>query len=164
MGLVKHKDRCPRGSAKVVAFIDWWDVEGPFPIVILRGATTDKLQLEEYAKGRKHLADGSWVVVDKAAVVTNALRAADSAHGHAAGIDAHPVREFFDSGGVKSIYLGDEKDPEAREEALRRFATYDELAREHGLEAGDRFPGLCDRPHVADPAWKTLPLAPGVSA
>lgn len=162
MGLVKHKERCPE-NAKVKAFFDWWDVNGPFPIVILRGTTTDALQAAEFAKGRKRLADGSWVVVDKAAVVTNALRACDSAHGHAAAADAHPVRSFFDSGGVKLIYLGDEHDEEVRAEALRRFKMYDDLAKQHGLETGENYPGICDRPHVCDPEWRKLPLAPGVS-
>ena len=163
MGMVKHKERCPPNT-KLRAFIDWWDVHGPFAIVILRGTTTDQLQAGEYAKGRKELPDGSWIVVDKEAVVTHALRACDSAHGHAAGLDAHPVRELFPNGNVRLIYLGDEKDPAVRTEALRLFKVYDDLARGHGLEAGDTFGTLVDRPHVQDPAWRMLPLAPGVTA
>jgi hypothetical protein len=163
MGLVLHKERCPE-NAKLRAFVEWWDVDGPFQIVILRGTTTDVLQLNEYRKGRSQLANGQWIVVDKNAVVTHAHRAADSAHGHAAAFDAHPVRALYASGGVRLVYLGDEADEEVRREALKRFRTYDDLARGHGLEAGDMFKNLVDRPHVQDPGWRSLPLALGVSS
>lgn len=163
MGMVRHKERCP-ANPKVKAFVDWWDVHGPFIIVIVAGNRDDENQLEDFKKGRKKLPDGSWLVVNKAAVVTHALRAADSAHGHAAAIDAHPVRALYDSGGVRLIYLGDEKEDDVRAEALRLFKIYNNLARAHGLEAGDVFPNLVDRPHVQDPAWRTLPLAPGVAS
>lgn len=163
-GRVLHMERCPR-NAKVRAFLEWWNVSGPFAIVVLRGTTTDELQEKEYAKGRSKLPDGSWVVSSSADVVTRALRAADSAHGHEAGADCHPVREFFPNGAVKLIWLGSAKDgdAEAQAEGLRLFAEFDRLAREHGLEAGDRFPGICDRPHIQDPDWRHQPLAPGVS-
>lgn len=161
MGQVHHKERCPN-NAKVRAFFDWWDVHGPFALVIVTGDRTDLEQLEDYRKGRRQLADGSWVVFDKSKVVTNALRAADSAHGHHAAADAHPVREFYPSGGVKLIYLGDEADPEVRAVALRRLEQYADLAEQHGLESGRHYPGIADRPHVCDPAWRTLPVAQAV--
>lgn len=161
MGLVYHKERCPQ-NARLRAFVDWWDVSGPFPIVIVAGDRTDQEQLEDYRKGRGQLASGQWVVLDKSAVVTNARTAADSAHGHRAGIDCHPVREVYPGGGVKSVYLGSETDPAVRAQAVRRLEEYDRLAKEHGLETGELYPGICDRPHACDPEWRKLPLGPGV--
>lgn len=163
MGLVSHKERCPN-NPKLQRFIAWWDAQGPFPITIVFGNRTDDEQLIEYAIGRAKLADGSWAIIG--GVVTNAQGAKDSAHGHEAAIDCHPVREFFPSGGVKTVYLADKKKepPEVYEEAVRRFAMYDELAKQAGLETGENYPGICDRPHACDPRWKELPLGPGVSA
>lgn len=159
---VLHAERCPP-NPKLSAFVAWWQAFGPFEIVILRGTTTDALQLQEYRKGRSQLAGGQWIVVDQSKVVTHALHARDSAHGHAAAFDAHPVRELYPNGNVKLIYLGDEPDLESRTEALKRFKVLDDLAKDYGLETGVDFPGLCDRPHCSDPDWRTLPLAPGVS-
>lgn len=162
MARVFHKERCPP-NPKLQAFVAWWEAFGPFDLVITRGTTTDELQKGEYRKGRMQLASGQWLVIDKRQIVTNALKAKDSAHGHAAAFDAHPVRELYQNGNVRLIYLGDEPDEPTRTEALRRFAVYDSLAEQYGLETGKDYTGLNDRPHVADPAWRTLPLAPGVS-
>lgn len=157
--LVSHPERCPP-NMKLLGFISWWKANGPFPIVIVSGSRNDAQQLVDYARGRKCLPDGEWVVVDQAQVVTNARTAGESAHGHDAGIDCSPVREFFPMGGVRLIYLGDGSEPPTvHAEALRRFRVYDELAREHGLETGEKYPGICDRPHACDPNWRNLPLS-----
>lgn len=162
-GLVHHMERCPP-NVPLRAFFADWDLNGPFAIVIVRGSTNDALQEIEYAKGRKRLPDGSWVVVNQADVVTNALRADDSAHGHDGGADCQPVRELYPNGGVKSVYLGNPKlePPDVVAEAIRRLDLYDSIAKAHGLETGEKYPGICDRPHVCDPNWKSLPLTTAV--
>lgn len=162
-GLVHHMERCPP-NVKLREFFAWWDVSGPFPIAIVRGSTNDTLQLELYAQGRKRLPDGSWIVVNQAEVVTNAQTAEKSAHGHDAAADCQPVRELFPNGGVKSVYLGNPKiePPDVVAEAIRRLDVYDSIAKAHGLETGEKYPGICDRPHACDPDWESLPLTTSV--
>lgn len=161
--LVVHMERAPK-TGPVRDFLNWWAASGPFSIVVTSGARTDADQEADYAKGRMKLPDGTWVVSNKAAVVTHALRAADSAHGHVdAAADCHPVREWYLSGLPRLVYTGDEADVATRAEAIRRLDEYDRLAELHGLETGRHYPGLCDRPHVCDPKWKSLPLNPGVT-
>jgi hypothetical protein len=153
--LVYHPERCPP-NAKLKAFISWWQSAGPFPIVIVTGSRTDKQQAEDYAKGR--------TVPGKK--VTNAQFARQSAHGHDAGIDCQPVREVYaPPGGVKTVYLGDPElePPDVVAEAVRRLTEYDRIAKTFGLETGENYPGICDRPHACDPNWPTLPLGPGVA-
>ena len=151
--LVHRPEVCPE-NPKLRAFVAWWEVQGPFAIKLLRGNTTDNEQLKLYGQGR-------WL---PGKVVTNAKTAASSAHGHAAAIDAHPVRELYGNGKVKLIYLGDEPEEAVRAEALARFrAMADIAAQQFGIESGRDFPGLKDFPHLQDPDWKTLPLAPGVA-
>jgi len=165
MGRVHHAERCP-SNPLLISWVSWWDVHGEFDIVIVAGDRTDAEQLVDWAKGRKRLADGSWVVVDSSAVVTNALGAKLSAHGHRSAIDMHPVRELNIYGGVASIYLGDVKReaPEVFAEGLRRWRIIIDSAKRMGLASGEDFHGLCDRPHLHDPAWETNPLGPGVAA
>jgi hypothetical protein len=154
MTLVYHSERCPPNS-KLQTFISWWQLSGPFPIVIVTGSRTDAEQAADYAKGRT--APGI--------IVTNARLAKDSAHGHQAGIDCQPVRELYPSGGVKLVYLGDPKveTPDIVAEAIRRLDEYDRIAKTFGLETGEHYPGVCDRPHACDPDWKSLPVGPGVA-
>lgn len=167
MTLVYHLERAPK-AGPVREFLDWWAVHGPFPIVVTCGERTDKDQLEDFKKGRMKLPDGSWVILKAEEVVTRALRAADSAHGHVdSGADCSPVREAFPPpGGVKSIYLGNPKRelPEVAEEGKRRLTEYARLAEEHGLESGRTYPGLGDLPHICRKDWREQPLAPGVAA
>jgi hypothetical protein len=159
--LVYNEEACP-DNAKLKAWVEWWKVNGPFPIKITEGRRDDEAQLKRFEKGRGKLSSGQWIVVDKKAIITNAMRAFDSAHGHDAAIDCYPVRELYPSGGVKLIYLGDEKDLAVRAEAQKRLDRMAELGIEHGLESGRSFP-FPDKPHLQDPAWRTLPAAPGVA-
>lgn len=135
-------------------------------IVIVTGDRTDAEQLIDYAKGRQRLPDGSWVVVDASKVVTRALGAKSSAHGHRSGLDFHPVKALLPNGNVASIYLGDAKveSPEDFAEGLQRFKIVIATAKAMDLESGEDFQGLCDRPHLQDPAWAMNPLGPGVAA
>lgn len=146
------------------AWISEWRLTGSFDIVCLRGTTTDALQLLEYSKGRRRLPDGSFVVIDASAVVTHALKASTSAHGHAAAGDFHPVRELFSGGDVKLVYLGTEADPAVRAEALSRFNAMADHGERFGLHSGRLFPGLADCPHLEVPGWAELPLAVGCAA
>lgn len=149
MKLVHHAERCPN-NPRLLAFVAWWSEHGPFPITIVRGDTTDAQQWDLYQQGR----------TKPGKVVTNAPSAEKSAHGHSGAFDAHPVRELFASGGVKSIYLGDEDDHVVREEALRRLNAFADLVEEHGLESGRDFEDLKDLPHAQDPDWESRPLNP----
>jgi hypothetical protein len=153
MAHVFHEERCPR-NVLLLAFIAQWKVTGPFDIVITYGERTDLQQAALYILGR----------TTPGRIVTQAQFARDSAHGHRAAIDCLPVREVFPMGGVKSVYLGDELELDVRAEAQRRLGIYCKLVRLAGLESGEDFPGLHDQPHAQDPAWRTLPLGPGVAA
>lgn len=153
MILVHHAERCPP-NPKLQAFVAWWQTHGPFAITIIYGSRTDADQAELYAQGRT--APGK--------IVTNAKTAGSSAHGHDAAIDAHPVRDTYATGGVRLIWTGDETDPAEKAECDRLFAAYIELGKMHGLESGENFPGLRDRPHLQDPEWHSLPLAKGATS
>lgn len=160
MGQVIHMERCA-SAEPVRRFFTWWNVHGLFPIVLLTGKRDDALQLVDYAKGRKQLPDGSWVVVDASAVETNAQTADQSAHGHDAANDFAPVRELLPNGLVKSIYIGDPKkeDPEIYAEALRRYRIVIDIAtKQFDLESGETYP-FVDRDHLCDKKWRELPLA-----
>ena len=152
MKLVHHEERCPENK-KLKAFIAWWKVNGPFAITIVFGSRDDKAQAELYAQGR----------TKPGKVVTNSKTAGSSAHGHDAAIDCHPVRETYASGGVKRIWTGDETEPAEKAECDRLFAAYIQLGRMAGLESGEDFPGLRDRPHLQDPEWHSLPLTKGAT-
>jgi hypothetical protein len=147
--LVHHAERCPN-NPKLRTFIEWWRLHGPFAITIVHGDRTEAEQLKLYAMGR--------TLPGK--IVTHARSAAETAHGHSGAIDCQPVRELYPTGGVKSVYLGDEKDPAVRAEALRRLNIYADLVEEHDLESGRDFPDLHDLPHAQDPDWKSRPLNP----
>lgn len=166
MGQVSHKERCP-DNAKLKAWVDWYDVNGTVPIVLVTGDRNDAEQLVDYAKGRRRLPDGSWVVVDASKVVTRALGAKSSAHGHKSALDFHPVKKFFPNGGVQEVYLGDAKleTPEDFAEGLQRFKIVIATTKAFpGIRSGEDFVGLCDRPHLEDEGWEQNPLGPGVAA
>lgn len=152
MMLVHHEERCPE-NAKLKAFIAWWKVSGPFPIVIIFGRRTDQEQRKLYAQGR----------TTPGKIVTHARTAAESAHGHDAAIDCVPVRETYSTGGVRTVYTGDEPDDPSKAEALRRLNQYADLGEQHDLESGRDFPGLHDLPHLQDRAWRTYPVVPEVN-
>lgn len=147
--LVHHAERCPPNPL-LQAFIAWWQVSGPFPLVVTFGNRTEAEQLKLYAQGRSL----------PGKIVTWARTAAESAHGHSGAIDCQPVRQLNPAGGIALVYLGDESDPEVRAEAQRRLNIYADLGEQHGLESGRDFPGIHDTPHLQDPAWKSRPLNP----
>lgn len=149
-GQVFHIERCPT-NPKLQKFVQWWAVNGPFPIVITYGRRDETAQLALFAIGR--------TVQLGSKPVTQAEHAIDSAHGHDGAIDCEPVR---DSAGdlVRSIYTGAEADPAIRAHALALLDRYVLEVRAHELESGRDFPGLHDDPHAQDPAWRSLPYPP----
>lgn len=154
---VFHRDRLPPLMQR---FADAWQREGTFDLTVPEGGgdRDDALQLVDFAKGRRQLDDGTWVITNLAKVVTFARTAIDSAHGHRAAGDLHPVRTTFATNGLPAtVYMGDEEDPIVRTEALRLFQLLGEFAEAHGFEWGGRFPHY-DGPHVQVPHWRTLPL------
>lgn len=148
MTLVHHPERCP-DNAKLKAFVEWWAKFGPFAIKITCGDRTDAEQWALYQQGRGK----------PGKIVTHAVSATESAHGHTGAIDCLPVRSLYPAGTVMSVYLGDEADPIVRGQALARLNQYADLVEQHGLESGRSFPGLHDLPHAQDPEWKSRPLA-----
>lgn len=94
-----------------------------------------------YAIGRTFVR-GLWRVADPARVVTNVLEPADGAHPRKAALDAAFVRD--------GRYTQDEACP---------WALYADEARAIGLECGADWKRP-DRPHVALPNWRELPVLP----
>ena len=149
---VHHTERCPPNQ-QLRKFITWWQERGPFHIVITSGSRTDEGQEFLYEQGRTR----------PGKIITNARTAGSSAHGHDAAIDCHPVRALNAGGGVELIWTGDETDPAEKAECDRLFAEYIRLGKAAGLESGENFPGLRDRPHLQDPNWRQLPLTKGAT-
>lgn len=164
MPKIHHMERVP---LLIRPWAEEWQRTGSCDLVCTRGGANDADQLLEWKKGRTQLADGSWVVTDKQAVVTYAMTAAASAHGHAgvygkgggAGADFHPVRALFPGGGVQLIYLGSSRkeSPEVFAEGMRRFLAFITHAENFGLESGKHFPDP-DLPHLQVRNWRELPL------
>ncbi len=153
---VFHRDRLP---ALLRPFADVWEQTGTFDLTVTSGARTDADQLVDWAKGRA-MNRGIWVIMDPKAVVTYAQTAINSAHGHDAGADLHPVRTYFGNGAPATIYTGGETEPGVRAEALKRFRAMGEFAERIGFEWGGRFPHF-DGPHLQVPHWRDLPLYKG---
>lgn len=147
MILVHHAERCP-DNPKLIAFVEWWKQHGPFPIVITFGNRSDAEQWALYQQGR----------TKPGKIVTYAKSADESAHGHSGAIDCYPVRDTYLGGGVKTIFTGDEADEIVRAQAIARLDRLVTLVKQHGLESGDDFPGLHDKPHVQDPDWPSRPV------
>lgn len=153
--LVYHSERCP-ANAELQAAISWWQVSGPFPIVLTSGVRTD----DEPNGGQKALYAQGRTTPGK--IVTHAPTAALSAHGHNGAFDASPVREVYppeQGGRVKVVYTGDEVDAFVRAQAAARFDEMIRNFKQHGLQSGQDFPGLHDLPHFQTANWRDLPLA-----
>lgn len=117
---------------QLVAFFEWWNRAGPFPIRVTSGVRTDAQQRELYAQGR----------TKPGLIVTNAQTSADSPHGHAAACDAYPLE-------AGKLVL-DGADP--------RWAQYGQEAERFGLVWGGRWTALKDSPHVEVMGWRLLPV------
>lgn len=151
---VHNKQRAAK-NGRVRAWLDEWEFSGDFDVQIPKtgGARYDDDREPDgqrwiYAEGRTR----------PGTIVTDAATASESAHGHEAANDVHPVRQLDANGNVMLIFLGTEADPVLRAEAHARFDKLVAHARAFGLEVGDDFPRR-DRPHFQDPDWRKYPVA-----
>jgi hypothetical protein len=132
---VFHRERARGVDARLVAFLDWWEGHGPFPVTLAptAGVRTDELeQARLYASG-----------------ASKARTLGDTPHGRGGALDLEPVEVLA---GVPTRLRLDE-------------ALYRELgrvAKAHGLEWGGDFPGFFDGAHVQVPNWRSLPYPPAV--
>lgn len=142
---VLRRERAKGVDARLLAFLDWWEQNGPFTIMVGvdGGVRTPVDQLRLYSQGRI-LQAGIWTVVGK--TVTKAMSAEDSAHGHAGAVDLWVVL----NGRVQL----DEKKPEV----LRAYKRLGELGEQQGLQWGGRWVDPVDYPHFYVPDWRQLPL------
>lgn len=147
---VLHRERAAGVDQRLIAFVDWWDKNGPFTIMVGRdgGVRSGADQARLYAQGRTtpgpHAGEAGYPPLGQ--TVTNAATAANSAHGHAAALDFWPVVNG-------KIYL-DVKNPVQK-------AKYDQLGvmiESFGLVWGGRFKNLYDGPHAETPDWRGSPL------
>lgn len=158
---VHHKERAP---AALLPFIAWWEKNGDFDIVVAvdGGNRTDDDQLRLWMKGRQ-LLNGVWHITVPGAVVTYAMTAEDSAHGHSAAIDVYPVRTHFANGLPATVYMGsDTEGVIAKAEGLRLMGVVGAAAKSQGLEWGGDFHDehgkpRPDRPHLQLPGWRAMP-------
>lgn len=157
MTKVYHRERARGVNPKLIAFLDWWEVHGPFPVMVgVDGGVRDmRDQKRLWAKGRT-VSSGIDVTPERplGRTVTNAETNVQSAHGHAAGLDLWPVNNL----GRPQFNL---KDPVI----LARYAEIGRLAKAQGLEWGGDWPEpKTDRPHVQIRGWAALPVIVDKSA
>lgn len=147
---VLHRERAVGVDARLVAFMDWWEKNGPFPIMVGvdGGVRSNADQLRLYAQGRTtpgpHAGEPGYPPLGM--TVTKASTVGNSAHGHRGAVDFWPV-----IGG--KIYL-DVKNP------LQK-SKYDQLGaliESFGLVWGGRFQDFYDGPHAEIPDWRGRPL------
>jgi hypothetical protein len=145
---VLQRERVRGVRSELLAFLAWWEQSGPFLICPSApgdypGVRDDAQQAELFNRG-----------------VTKAKRARDSAHGHGAAMDLHPVKRSL-AGRVISIFGPD--DPEG----AARYRRIGELAESRGLVWGGRgeeaFGDGGDAPHVELVNWRQVPVAQGVA-
>lgn len=115
------------------------------------GVRTDAKQLTLYAKGRQQLPDGSWIVVDPKAVVTNAQTASQSYHGRKKAIDFWILLD----GGAPLLFPKNAPGATSAEREAFFAGVYAALGaviEAHGLVWGGRFKLASgpDRPHAED--------------
>lgn len=160
---VFHRERA---GAAMQTFFDRLDGRLEFDCTVPEngGNRDDAIQLVLWAKGRAlkpgcdpHL-EASWIITHPGQVVTRALSAGDSAHGHCAGADVVPVRTKFANGLPATVWLGNEEDPADRAEAVRLQGLISAEARAMGYECGaDWEAPKTDNDHYQVPNWRLLP-------
>jgi hypothetical protein len=132
------------------------------------GNRDDAIQLRLWAIGRalKHGCDprleANWTVTHRDQVVTYALSAEDSAHGHGGGADVLPVRTLFANGLPATVWLGTEENPADRAEAVRLQGLVSAEARAFlesvPIECGADWPApKTDGDHYQVANWRELP-------
>lgn len=122
------------------------------------GARTWDEQMIEWAKGRNKLPNGSWEVVDRRKVSTDALPL-KAPHCRRAAYDLWLL--FGKSGeGHMRLATMDPRDGWTPSEIEQQTTLWGALVRiggELGMECGAHWPKLKDWPHFERPDWRNLP-------
>jgi hypothetical protein len=134
---VRNRQRAAGAHPRLIAFLDWWDANGPIPITVGEngGVRTDPAaQLGYYLAG-----------------TSGAATLDDTPHGRGAAMDLWP-------------YIPGTLTPDfgAGAESLARYLAIGEAAERFGLVWGGRWTKP-DRPHVELPGWRQLPYPPLVA-
>lgn len=139
--LVFHFNRAVGCDSRLLKFLAWWQMAGPFPITIPEygGLRADAVAQEKLF----------------AAHVSRAKTLEETPHGRGGAIDAYPA--ILDPRG--EYVTGIELDY-AKPETKVKFHRYGDLAEAHGLSWGGRWAGFPDYPHVEVPDWRSLPYPP----
>lgn len=150
---VHHRERAQGVHALLVAFLDWWEVNGPFEVTVVNqgGLRSQRVVSELYAQGRTQpgppcrCTPRPCMKHPLGLTVSNARLAAETAHGRAGALDLAPW-----------------VDGEIPWQKWDLFEVVGQFGEEHGLEWGGRWPERKDGPHLQVPNWRELPF-PGVS-
>lgn len=132
---VRSRARAAGVNARLLAFLDWWEAFGPFPISVgwKGGLRTDEAeQAALFGRG-----------------VTKARTLGETPHGRGGALDLYPVID-----GVTRGLDGDKNMTEAR----AYFAQLGALAKQQGFVWGGDFKSITDLPHIELPDWKYLPM------
>jgi hypothetical protein len=148
---VLRRERADGVDARLQAFLDWWEANGPFELLVLKhgGLRSQRVVDELFAQGRTQPGPPCRCKVKPCMkhplglTVTNAKLASQTPHGRAGGLDAAPL--------IDGRVSWDE---------WKWFLTYGELAEKRGLEWGGRWTDPRDGPHVQVPDWERLPFPP----
>lgn len=141
---VYHRQRAAGVDRRLQAFLDWWEKNGPFPIVVDPdgGVRTDAAkQRAFYDKGASEAA-----TLDL------------TPHGRAGAIDVHPVKSGNPVTGAVFV---------VGYHMAAEYAEIGRVAESMGLKWGGRWktPKMPDgdAPHIEVPDWKSLPFPPAAN-
>lgn len=126
--------------------------------LVTAGARTWDEQMIEWAKGRHKLPNGSWEVVDRREVSTDALPL-KAPHCRKAAYDMWLLFGRRGEGHWRLATM-DPKDGWTSAEVEQQIILWAALVRigtDLGMECGAHWPKLKDWPHFQRPDWKTLP-------
>lgn len=138
---VFHRERLQGVHPKLVAFLDWWERNGDFPLVVTSGVRTEAEQRALYAQGR----------TTAGSIVTNAASASQTAHGRGGAIDVYPAVLNATGTAVAAV----------QDKDWTKFQLIGERAKAFGLAWGGDFKTLRDGPHLEVPGWQSIPMPDG---
>lgn len=142
--LVFKRERAAGVDRRLQAFLDWWEKNGAFPIVVDPKGGVRRDEAEQamlFATGK-----------------TNARTLAETPHGRGGALDLYPVLR---SAGPYVLQI-------ETSASSPKFTAIGVAAENFGLKWGGRwrtakFPDG-DKPHIEVPDWKTLPYPPPLAS
>lgn len=129
-GRVRNVDRAAGVDGRLLAFLQWWDKNGPFVITV--GNDNAGLRTDE-----------AWQAAAYARGVSGAKTLSETAHGRGGALDVYG----YEPGDGWKLALNDRA----------KFTAIGEAAEKHGLKWGGRFSKF-DGPHIEVPDWRALPM------